>query len=338
MVVEPGALIGGFRVERTLGRGRAGVVYEATQLTLGRRVALRVLESTESGELDRVLHASASFEHPGIVPVYEVGEASTGRFIAMRLMRGTTLESLLQSGGLQPELALRLLEEVGRALDDVHAAGLAHGNVAPRNVFVDESDRALLADFGLTVGPASTPAADRSSFAAMSGACLSTFGVTLASKDGATTQDIIVEAAKLLGSRRIRYRRRRLLLFPAVAVTVSAILTGVVLTRSDKGTAVNRLQPAPPLVAGAQALGSLLAPGRARTVGCDGLAQNPNSPECSLLQMRMSESTLAVPGDGVVRRWAVRGASGRMRLQVIRPVAGGRFLRVYLSQIGRAHV
>jgi predicted Ser/Thr protein kinase len=156
LVIRPGTVIGGYRVERLLGRGGMGVVYEATQLSLNRRLALKVLHAdlrenpSFVERFRREGRLQATLEHPGVVTVHEAGESEHGLFLAMRLVPGTTLAALLRDGSLDAEHALRLLRQVADALDAAHAIGLVHRDVKPRNVLVGEDGRAYLADFGLT--------------------------------------------------------------------------------------------------------------------------------------------------------------------------------------------
>src|SRR5687767_2022274 len=131
-MVERGASFDGYRVERTLGRGGMGVVYEAVQSSLDRRVALKVLRPELAQDLAfverfrREGRLQASLEHPHVLDVYEVGESSHGLYLAMRLIQGPTLAEVLRSGELDAERALNLLDQVAGALDAAHAAGLVH--------------------------------------------------------------------------------------------------------------------------------------------------------------------------------------------------------------------
>jgi hypothetical protein len=139
-----------------------GVVYEAVQTSLDRRVALKVLrpeladDPEFSDRFRREGRLQASLEHPHVLDVYEVGESEHGLFMSMRLVSGQTLLDLLRDGELGAERSLRLLDQVTDALDAAHEAALIHRDVKPQNVLVDEDDHAYLADFGLTRGGTET--------------------------------------------------------------------------------------------------------------------------------------------------------------------------------------
>jgi predicted Ser/Thr protein kinase len=155
-VLRTGQTIAGYRVEDLLASGGMGVVYRATQLSLGRTVALKVLAPHLSADPEfrerfrREAAMQARLEHPHIVTVYEAGESEEGLFLALRYVEGTDLRRLIESGELSPARALDLLEQVASALDAAHELGLVHRDVKPQNVLVSRGDRAYLADFGLT--------------------------------------------------------------------------------------------------------------------------------------------------------------------------------------------
>jgi predicted Ser/Thr protein kinase len=161
-VLSAGTEIGGYRIEGILGQGGMGVVYEATQLSLNRRVALKVLTASLSEDpsfkerFRREGRLQASIDHPHIVTVYEAGESEAGLFIAMRLIRGPNLKDLIVGGELDPARAVRLLGPVADALDEAHGLGLIHRDIKPQNVLVGGRDHAYLADFGLTKAPDTT--------------------------------------------------------------------------------------------------------------------------------------------------------------------------------------
>jgi YVTN family beta-propeller protein len=156
-----GTEIAGYRIESVLGRGGMGVVYVARHLRLDRTVALKVVspELAEDPKFrDRFIRESrlaASLEHPNIVPIHDAGEADGILYLAMRLVQGTDLKSLIaEEGGLDPGRTVRLLEQAAGALDAAHQAGLVHRDVKPGNVLVaspgTSGEHAYLSDFGLT--------------------------------------------------------------------------------------------------------------------------------------------------------------------------------------------
>jgi serine/threonine protein kinase len=151
----------GYRVEGLLGRGGMGQVFEATQLALGRTVALKLLDPALSRDesfrrrFEREGRVQAALDHPHIVAVHEAGEVGGRMFIAMRLVRGSTLKELIDEG-LDAERTLRILGPICDALDAAHDAGLTHRDIKPQNILVDVQGRPYLTDFGLTTQSAET--------------------------------------------------------------------------------------------------------------------------------------------------------------------------------------
>jgi len=136
-----------------------GAVYEATQLSLQRVVALKLLAPNLGDDpgfrarFEREGQVQAALDHEHIVSVYEAGQSEYGLFLAMRLIDGPTLKELILDDSLDPRRAVRLLSQVARALDAAHSAGLIHRDIKPQNILIDKSDHAYLADFGLIKAP-----------------------------------------------------------------------------------------------------------------------------------------------------------------------------------------
>jgi Protein kinase domain len=157
-VIRVGSEIAGYRIESLLGQGGMGAVYEATQLSLKRTVALKVLLGGLAADEEfrqrfrREGEAQAALDHPSIVAIYDSGTIEDGLFIAMRLVRGPNLKHLIGNVDLEPERALRLLRPIAEALDAAHAARLIHRDVKPQNILIGPGDQPYLADFGLTKG------------------------------------------------------------------------------------------------------------------------------------------------------------------------------------------
>jgi predicted ATPase len=163
-VLEAGTQLAGYRIDRLVGKGGMGSVYEATQLSLERKVALKLLSAELSDDesfrnrFRREARIQAGLAHPSIVAVHETGETEHGLFIAMEFVEGPTLKELIAAGELDPARMLRLLSQVADALDTAHEAGLIHRDVKPQNILVRtaQRDRAYLADFGLTKATSGT--------------------------------------------------------------------------------------------------------------------------------------------------------------------------------------
>ena len=151
------SVIAGFRIERLLGEGDMGPVHEAVQLSLGRRVALRLL----AGDAP----VSAPVDHPNIVPVYEVGEREGRRFVVSRLVRGEPLDGLLDAGSLSPDRFDEVMDAVEDAVATAHRLGEVHGRLAAHNVIVDRAGTPFVTDFGL--GRAGTEEDDVAALAAL---------------------------------------------------------------------------------------------------------------------------------------------------------------------------
>jgi ABC-type branched-subunit amino acid transport system substrate-binding protein/streptogramin lyase len=161
----PGTSFGGYRVDSLVGRGGMGVVYRATDLSLERPVALKLI-APELAEDERFRarflrepRVAASLDHPNVIPIYEAGEHDGQLYLAMRFVEDSDLKSLLErEAKLPPERALAILAQVAGALDAAHRRGLVHRDVKPANVLLDEDGHVYLTDFGITkqLGGAST--------------------------------------------------------------------------------------------------------------------------------------------------------------------------------------
>src|SRR5918992_1122366 len=161
----PGSTFAGYRIESLVGRGGMGVVYRATDLSLERPVALKLIapELAEDQRFrERFLREprlAASLDHPNVIPIYEAGEHDGQLYLAMRFVEGSDLKSVLErEGKLASERALAILAQVAGALDAAHRRALVHRDVKPANVLLDEEGHVYLTDFGITkqLGGAST--------------------------------------------------------------------------------------------------------------------------------------------------------------------------------------
>ncbi len=135
--------IGRYEIVREIGRGGMGLVYEAMDPELGRKVAVKVLRDGPTERLRREARAAAKLRHPNIVTMYEVGEG----FIAMEYVAGPTLAEAMPR--LERTERLRVLEAVARAVGYAHTQGIIHRDIKPENVLIEPGGRVVLTDFGL---------------------------------------------------------------------------------------------------------------------------------------------------------------------------------------------
>lgn len=164
-----GRRLGHYRVDGVIGRGGMSTMYRATDVRLGRTVALKIMATDLADDaefrerfVDEARNTSA-IDHPHIVPLYDFGDLDGSLFLAMRYVEGDDLAALIANGPLAPRRAMTLLGQVGEALDVLHARKLVHLDVKPANVLVTKRESAgrehvYLADFGLTPPLGTAPA------------------------------------------------------------------------------------------------------------------------------------------------------------------------------------
>jgi ketosteroid isomerase-like protein len=151
----------GCRIEGVAASGGMGVVYRATQLPLGRAVALKVVaperaaDATLQARFEREARLAAGIHHPNVIPVYGAGEQDGWLYLVMRWIEGTDLQALISEvGGLAPWRAAAIVAQAGSGLEAAHAAGLVHRDVKPANILIagaEGFEHAYLSDFGLTL-------------------------------------------------------------------------------------------------------------------------------------------------------------------------------------------
>lgn len=153
----PAALqkLGEFTLLRELGRGGMGVVYDAQDSLLGRRVALKVLRFSALGDspaverFRREAATAAKLHHTNIVPVFSVGSHEGTHYYAMQLVEGRNLAEVLRQGPIDCRRAGRWALEAAEALAHAHRHGVIHRDLKPSNLIVDADDHIWLTDFGL---------------------------------------------------------------------------------------------------------------------------------------------------------------------------------------------
>jgi TolB-like protein/predicted Ser/Thr protein kinase/Flp pilus assembly protein TadD len=146
---------GDYELLEVIGRGGQGVVYRARQKSLNRTVALKVIGlghwATEAHlkRFRREAEAAASLEHPGIVPIHEVGERDGSCYFSMKFIEGGQLDKIVGSELMPARKAAELMAKLARTLDYAHQHGVLHRDVKPGNILLDAKGEPHLTDFGL---------------------------------------------------------------------------------------------------------------------------------------------------------------------------------------------
>ena len=152
-----GKMLGGYRVEELVSRGGMGVVYKAHQVSLDRKVDLKVLPSHLTADetyVKRFLHeakAAGRLQHANIIQVYDIGESSGTYFFSMEHVDGESLAQLLQKRNpLGGETTVRIALQICKALTQAHKAGIVHRDIRPTTIMITEEGVAKLAELGFT--------------------------------------------------------------------------------------------------------------------------------------------------------------------------------------------
>jgi len=151
--------LGRYQLERVLGKGAMGIVYEALDPKLHRKVAIKTILISQLDEetakdfsmrFVREAHAVARLNHPNIVQVYDFGEEGDMAYLVMEFIRGDELKSTLSTGRqFDRKECVRIMCELLDALEFAHEAGVVHRDIKPANVMLDSQGRAKLTDFGV---------------------------------------------------------------------------------------------------------------------------------------------------------------------------------------------
>jgi hypothetical protein len=155
MTLVAGSRLGPYEILSPLGAGGMGEVWRARDTRLGREVAIKVLPAPLSSDAERMrrfekeARAASSLNHPAIVTIYEVGQASDVTYLAMELVVGATLRELLAAGPLPLRRILGIAAQVADGLGKAHASGIVHRDLKPENIMVSKDGFAKILDFGL---------------------------------------------------------------------------------------------------------------------------------------------------------------------------------------------
>ncbi len=152
--LHPGAVVGRFDLVRELGRGGFGIVWEARDRELGRRVAFKAVRSGAQRDLreERLLReaeAAARLAHPNLVTLLDVGRTDQGPYLVFELLDGETLGERLAKGPLPRGEALRIGVEIAKGVEHAHAQGVVHRDLKPGNVFLCRDGQVKVLDFGM---------------------------------------------------------------------------------------------------------------------------------------------------------------------------------------------
>lgn len=147
--------LGDYQLQNVIGRGGMGVVYRATQRTLNRTVAVKMIRGgmlackNDVRRFYTEAQAAASLRHANIVPVYQFGHQSGHHYFSMALIEGTDLQRKINQDELPIEVAARYVRDIARALEHAHENDVLHRDIKPANILIDRKDRIHITDFGL---------------------------------------------------------------------------------------------------------------------------------------------------------------------------------------------
>ena len=152
-----GHRVGPYEIVAKLGAGGMGEIYLARDPRLRRELAVKVLPAAAAGDPDRLrrleheARTASSLNHPNIITIYDVGTEGGRPFIAMELVRGSTLAERLRQGPLTGTSVLDMATQIGRGLARAHRSGILHRDLKPDNIMVDTEGLVKIVDFGLAL-------------------------------------------------------------------------------------------------------------------------------------------------------------------------------------------
>ncbi|MFN8564802.1 MAG: protein kinase [Anaerolineae bacterium] len=152
-----GTIIGGYALQKRIGSGGLGVVYQAAESATGREVALKLINRQFANQpgffqhFEKIAQITAHLEHPHIVPLYSYWRNATETCLVSRLLRGGNLRQSLQNGAFSVQRAAQFLHQSAAALQAAHRKDVIHGDLKPENILFDEDDNAYVTDFTLAL-------------------------------------------------------------------------------------------------------------------------------------------------------------------------------------------
>jgi Tol biopolymer transport system component len=155
VALSAGTRLGPYEILAPLGAGGMGEVYRARDTRLGRELAIKVLPAPLASDLDRLkrfereARSASALNHPNIVTIHDIGTADSVSYIAMELVSGASLRSVLIPGALPARTLLQIGTQIAEGLAKAHAAGIVHRDLKPENVMLTEDDLVKILDFGL---------------------------------------------------------------------------------------------------------------------------------------------------------------------------------------------
>src|SRR6266436_2984376 len=150
-----GHTIGHYKLSERIGTGGMGDVYLATDITAGRKAALKLLPTRFTADAERLkrfqqeAHAVVGLNHPNILTIYEIGEDHSIHYIASELIEGETLRQRLDRGPMQLSEAIDIAIQVANALAAAHQAGIVHRDIKPENIMLRPDGYVKVLDFGI---------------------------------------------------------------------------------------------------------------------------------------------------------------------------------------------
>ncbi len=146
---------GEYEIEKEIGSGGMGIVFQARHLTLNRTVALKMISPSRfqgQAQVDRFTREAeliASLDHPNVVPVYDFGQLDSQFYFTMKLIQGTDLNQIKKDYLKKPRQAAELIRKIANAVHYAHQRGIIHRDLKPENILIDQEGQPLVSDFGL---------------------------------------------------------------------------------------------------------------------------------------------------------------------------------------------